>query len=96
MYDDDFEDFDFQKAVRSWSNPPFDNIGYFSSKEILKFKKETIVEFVKLFEENRYNTKGWRNHNNLWRSSLGLDKTKGKTIIDFGCGFVPPTLMKAA
>jgi len=29
---------------------------------------------------------GWRNHAGLWREMLRLDDTRGKDVLDFGCG----------
>jgi 2-polyprenyl-3-methyl-5-hydroxy-6-metoxy-1,4-benzoquinol methylase len=81
------EEYDFKKAKKHWSKPPFDGVGYVSSKMMLTFSKSKIEKFVKTFETTRYNLNCWRNHENLWRSTLGLDDTTGKTIIDFGCGF---------
>jgi SAM-dependent methyltransferase len=83
-------EYDFGHAQREWSAPPFDNIGYISSAEALDMPDEQLRELVTRCEANRYSTDIadgiGRNHQNLWRSELGLDSTTGKRIMDFGSG----------
>ena len=69
----------------TWEAIPFDDIGYFSGDELLKYSDDEVRGFINTFEHNRYT--GWRNKDNKWRKYLGLDTTHGKTVLDFGCGF---------
>jgi SAM-dependent methyltransferase len=62
-----------------------DDVGYLHPSEILAMGDSEILDWVAQFERNRY--EGWRNHDNLWRVTLGLDTTRGEHIIDYGCGF---------
>jgi SAM-dependent methyltransferase len=62
-----------------------DDIGYLEPTQILSLSDAKLREWVREFEERRYG--GWRNQDNRWRESLGLDDTEGKHVIDFGCGF---------
>jgi SAM-dependent methyltransferase len=68
-----------------WHRLPVDDVGYIHPSEVLAMEDEQLRRWVANFEHNRY--RGWRNHANLWRDTLGLDKTRGKHILDFGCGF---------
>jgi len=79
--------YSFQFAKTEWKRLPFDNFGYFKANEILNYSDNKLIEFVKSFEEQRYNKNNWRNYNNLWRENLGLDSTSDKIIFDYGCGF---------
>lgn len=83
-------DYDFQDARRQWSSPPFDNIGYLSSEHMLGVPAAELRDIVARCEQNRYALESSdgivRNHNNRWREALGLDATRGKRILDFGCG----------
>lgn len=77
----------FLEAQRdSWSQPPIDGVGYISSTEMLKKSDEELRQIVVKFEKERYGVDGWRNHQNKWREKLGLDDTRGKVVLDFGCG----------
>jgi SAM-dependent methyltransferase len=76
--------YDFDHAQSEWSRPPLDELGYTSSTELLKLGDGKLRRIIHDVQETRYG--GWRNHNNLWRQTLGLDSTHGKTILDFGCG----------
>lgn len=71
--------------TRTWDELPVDDVGYIHPGEILRLTDDELREWVAGFERRRY--AGWRNHDNLWRSTLGLDTTSGKHIIDYGCGF---------
>jgi SAM-dependent methyltransferase len=62
-----------------------DDVGYIHPSEVLAMDDEQLRRWVANFERNRY--EGWRNHENLWRDTLGLDTTLGKHILDYGCGF---------
>ncbi len=68
-----------------WSHIPFDDVGYVNSGAFLTWPDEAVRNFIKTFEHNRYG--GARNWNGLWRSTLGLDTTHGKSVHDYGCGF---------
>ena len=65
---------------------PIDDKGYIGPKRVLELAPDQAKELVQDFERRRYSTDGLRNYKNLWRDSLGLDNTRNKTIIDFGCG----------
>ncbi len=82
--------YDFKHAQSEWAKPPFDNIGYISSSDALQKSDDELRSLVKKCEANRYaleiNDGLCRNYNNRWRESLGLDSTKGKRVLDFGCG----------
>lgn len=60
-------------------------MGYAHPRELESYTDDELREWVRAFEERRYG--GWRNHDGLWRKTLGLDNTRGKHILDFGCGF---------
>jgi SAM-dependent methyltransferase len=68
-----------------WHRLPVDDVGYIHPSEVLAMDDEQLRRWVANFERNRY--EGWRNHENLWRDTLGLDTTLGKHILDYGCGF---------
>jgi 2-polyprenyl-3-methyl-5-hydroxy-6-metoxy-1,4-benzoquinol methylase len=68
-----------------WNFIPADGIGYVNSEDFLTWPDGVVLHFIRTFETHRYQS--WRNFNNLWRSTLGLDSTHGKRVKDFGCGF---------
>jgi 2-polyprenyl-3-methyl-5-hydroxy-6-metoxy-1,4-benzoquinol methylase len=76
-------DFDVQKA--EWLHIPIDEVGYINVNKLMALSDNDLKEMAENFQMHRYH--GWRNAGNLWRSTLGLDTTEGKTILDFGCGF---------
>lgn len=82
--------YDFDRARTEWAKPPFDNIGYLSSAEVLSRTPDELRALIIECERNRYALATMdglcRNHANRWRESLGLDSTHGKRILDFGCG----------
>ena len=78
--------YDLEDARKQWSSPPFDDVGYIPSNTYLSKTKDEILQFVKQFEETRYNLNGWRNTDNKWRAYLGLDDTKNKHVLDYGSG----------
>lgn len=71
--------------MSGWERLPVDDIGYLHPNEILGLSDSELRDWAAEFEDRRYN--GWRNHDNLWRKTLGLDTTHGKHVVDFGCGF---------
>lgn len=79
--------YSFPQAVKEWARIPVDNIAYVNPEQLKNVPDDQFRELVKRFEENRYSLSGWRNYKNKWRDYLGLDTTKNKTILDFGCGF---------
>ena len=79
--------YNFKRAKHLWSAPPIDGVGYIKSLAVADMDKESILKIVSAFEAVRYDSDQPRNYKNLWRKNLGLDSTKNKTIIDFGCGF---------
>ena len=76
----------FESQKQAWSKIPIDDSGYFAISELMAKSDRELKEIVERFEATRYNPKEWRNHDNKWRSTLGLDTTKGKRILDYGCG----------
>lgn len=72
-------------AATPWVRLPVDDIGYLPPSTVLKQTDRQLRDWVKRFEARRYG--GWRNDRNLWRTTLGLDTTHGKHVIDYGCGF---------
>lgn len=74
-----------QLDTSGWKCIPADDIGYINSAEFLTWPDDKALEFIRRFEMNRYG--GPRNWKGLWRSTLGLDTTHGKRIMDYGCGF---------
>jgi SAM-dependent methyltransferase len=71
--------------VSAWKAIPVDGVGYVDSAEFLTWNDTRVRAFIREFEATRYGD--WRNAGNLWRSTLGLDTTHGKRILDYGCGF---------
>lgn len=72
-------------CVDGWKRIPWDDVGYIDSAEFLTWPDAKVLDFIHRFEMSRYG--GPRNWRNLWRSTLGLDTTHGKRILDYGCGF---------
>jgi SAM-dependent methyltransferase len=72
---------------QDWRYIPQDGVCYLNSEVFLTWPDEKVLEFIKQFEAVRYHIRGWRNWNNLWRSTLGLDTTHGKRILDYGSGY---------
>ena len=79
--------YSFSISKKEWEKLPFDDIGYIDASDVLNYSKSNLIAFIQKFEDTRYNENNWRNYKNLWRESLGLDKTKNKIIFDYGCGF---------
>ena len=75
---------DFAERRRVWSSPPVDDVGYLSSKDLLTWDDEALVDLISGMEKTRY--RGWRNYRGNWRRLMGLDKTENKDILDYGCG----------
>ena len=71
--------------MSGWERLPVDDQGYVHPREVLALSRRDLRHWVLRFEQARY--RGWRNHRNLWRSTLGLDSTHGKHVIDYGCGY---------
>jgi SAM-dependent methyltransferase len=76
--------YDFEKAIKEWSRPPFTGVGYFSTEDLMKEPDVKIRSLVEGALDQKYN--GVDNIQNKWRIGLKTDRTYGKTIIDFGCG----------
>lgn len=74
----------FDEHKDHWQIIPVDDVGYFKAEDLLRQHDDDLSTMIEKMEKARY--EGWRNHDNKWRSLLGLDTTKGKTIFDFGCG----------
>lgn len=76
----------FAKHRKAWSSPPLDDIGYIPSSELLEMQDDSLLALIEQVERNRYSHKGWRNWNGAWRDVLGLDTTRDKIVLDYGCG----------
>lgn len=74
----------FEERRQQWSSPPVDDVGYLSSRDLLKLTADDFRKHIRMAELNRY--RGWRNHKGAWRRVLGLDSTHGKYVLDYGCG----------
>lgn len=74
----------FETRRRQWSAPPVDDIGYLPSDELLTWGDKDLLDVINRMAESRYN--GWRNWEMNWRVVLGLDRTRGKDVLDYGCG----------
>jgi len=74
----------FSERRRAWSSPPVDDIGYFPSQEMLSWDDETLNDVIGKMAISRY--EGWRNYEMRWRVVLGLDSTRDKDVLDYGCG----------
>lgn len=82
-----YSEYNFDEAVREWSKPPIDGVAYRHSSFLNKLGDDKVREFVRKFEQVRYDTSQWRNRHNQWRETLKLDSTTGKHVLDFGCGY---------
>lgn len=71
-------------AAVEWASPPVDDVGYISSARLLELRDEDLMDLVVNFERARYG--GWRNWNGNWRRVLKMDETRGKMVLDWGCG----------
>jgi SAM-dependent methyltransferase len=67
-----------------WASPPVDDVGYLSSEDLLKQSDITLLDLAAHMRERRYG--GWRNFEGRWRDVLGLDTTRDKIVLDYGCG----------
>lgn len=76
----------FESQKKAWSKLPVDDSGYFAISELMAKSDRELKELIDRIEATRYNPKEWRNHGNKWRSTLGLDTTTGKHVLDYGCG----------
>lgn len=74
----------FEERVQQWSSPPVDDIGYMSSERLMSWNDEALLDLIRQMEKNRYG--GWRNTQNRWRDVFSLDTTRGKRVLDYGCG----------
>jgi len=76
----------FEEQVHAWSSPPVDDIGYIPSVDLLSLSDQDLVSMINKMRAIRYSTEGWRNRDNRWRRLFGMDRLRGKQILDFGCG----------
>jgi SAM-dependent methyltransferase len=74
----------FKARAEAWAAPPVDDIGYILSSELLTWNDEALADAISAMSQSRY--QGWRNWEMRWRNVLGLDRTRGKTVLDYGCG----------
>lgn len=76
--------YSFAKQKNEWKRLPVDELGYITAEDLLKLSDDELIKTIQTARDNRFN--GWRNYKNMWRETLGHDTTKGKSILDFGCG----------
>jgi SAM-dependent methyltransferase len=74
----------FADQREAWSRLPVDDRGYLHTDQLLAMTDGELLALVADMERVRY--QGWRNHQNRWRDTLGLDTTHGKVVLDYGCG----------
>jgi len=74
----------FSQRAKAWSAPPVDDIGYLPSKDLLTWDDEALLDLISQMAQSRY--QGWRNYQMKWRIVLGLDNTRGRRVLDYGCG----------
>lgn len=74
----------FADRRKAWASPPIDEIGYLLSEELLDWPDDQLLDVINRMAESRYN--GWRNWMMRWRVVLGLDSTRDKDVLDYGCG----------
>lgn len=74
----------FEERRQAWAAPPVDEVGYLISEELLTWSDEELQDVINRMAESRY--QGWRNWQMRWRIVLGLDDTRGKDVLDYGCG----------
>jgi SAM-dependent methyltransferase len=74
----------FETRKKQWSAPPVDDIGYLPSVELLDWPEDDLLDVIARMAESRYD--GWRNWEMNWRVVLGLDRTRDKDVLDYGCG----------
>lgn len=74
----------FEQRVADWSQPPVDDVGYIASQDLLRVEPERLRLIVTQAERARYS--GWRNYRSRWRSTLKMNTTKDKYVLDYGCG----------
>lgn len=70
--------------ARAWRMLPVDDVDYVSASYLLGLPDDELRGVVEKMRITRFT--GWRNHRGLWRSVLGLDRTSGATVLDYGCG----------
>jgi len=76
--------YDFAAAADAWSHPPADGIGNPDARIIPSLPDDDLRTLAARIERARYD--GMQNYKGLWRSTLGLDDTHDKDVLDFGCG----------
>lgn len=76
--------FDFGQQRVAWSKVPVDDVDYVSSHLMLQLADGELREIVRAVTLTRFD--GWRNHGNRWVTTLRLDTTWDKDVVDFGCG----------
>lgn len=78
--------FDAIDSYRQWSRIPVDDIGYFTASELLSMSTQQREDLIRLTYSIRFNPNHWRNKGNAMVEFMGVDKSAGKTVMDFGCG----------
>lgn len=77
---------DWHAMREAWAHPPVEGVGYVDSEALLLSHSDVLRETVAKARAERYDVAGWRNYRNRWVDTLHGD-VKGRTVIDFGCGF---------
>ena len=96
----DHSAYDFDNAVQEWSRPPADGSGYISTKQMFDYSEAQIRHVLDVSVDERFGTGdpnyNWRNNRCLWVSTMHApERTKGKHILDFGCGMDTESLALA-
>ena len=76
-------DYDFDKATKEWSKPPFTGYGYFSTADLLtEGDDDKIREMMDLACKARYEGDGHEE----WNAWMDYPSAEGKVVLDYGCG----------
>lgn len=79
--------YNLHESYESWSRIPIDDFDYMSADELLSLLREQYGELVSLAWNKRWDIGMWRNRDHTLEAFMNLDNVKGKTVMDFGCGF---------
>ena len=75
--------YDFDKATKEWSKPPFTGYGYFSTADLLAEGDDgKICEMMDLACRARYEGVGSAE----WNEWMDYPSAAGKLVLDYGCG----------
>lgn len=74
----------FDTQREAWRRVPVDDIAYMDGAYLAAMPDDQFAELMGRMETIRYS--GWRNNGGFWRGEMGLDSTRGKRVLDYGCG----------